>query len=90
MTTTPASPLEKEYRYYLDHLSEMVKQFEDKVVVIKDQQVIGVFESDLAAVEATQPRHTPGTFLVHRVHADDAVRRQTFQSRVSFRPSPAG
>jgi hypothetical protein len=86
VTTTPASPLEKEYRYYLAHLSEMVEKFDGKVVVIKDQQVIGTFDSDLAAVAETKKRHAPGTFLVHRVHPDDAEQRWTFHSRVSFEP----
>ena len=86
VSATATSPLEAEYRYYLDHLPEIAEQFAGKVVVIKDQKIIGVFESDLAAMMEMKERHAPGTFLVHRVHADDAVRRQVFHSRASFEP----
>jgi hypothetical protein len=90
VTLTPTSPLEKEYRYYLDHLPEMVGRFEGKVVVIKDQEVLGIFESDLEALAETQQRHSPGTFLVHRVHRKDGETRQIFHSRASFEPRHVG
>jgi hypothetical protein len=81
-----ASPLEKEYRYYLEHLPELVEQYDGKVVVIKDERVIGAFESDLTAVAETKKHFAPGTFLVHHVSPDEAQHPQTFHSRVSFKP----
>ena len=77
-------PLEKEFRYYLDHQDELVKKHDGKFVVIKNNEVIGVFEDDLTAVSETQKRHELGTFLVQKVEPGTGAYTQTFHSRVAF------
>ena len=42
--------LEKEFQYYLDNQNELVKEYNGKVVVIKDQAVIGAYDSDFEAI----------------------------------------
>ena len=59
-----ARPLEREFQYFLDHQKELVTKHRDKVLVIKDEQVIGVYDSALQAVKETVREHEPGTFLV--------------------------
>ncbi len=83
MTTPPTSPILQEYRYYLDHLPEMVERYEGKVVVIKDRQVIGTFDRELPAIAETKKHHIPGTFLVHRVRREE---EPWILSRVFFEP----
>ena len=39
------SPLEKEFKYYLEKQEELVKKYNGKVLVIKDCEVIGVYNS---------------------------------------------
>jgi hypothetical protein len=76
--------LKKEFQYYLDHQDELVSQYNGKVVVIKDQAVIGVFDSELLAVQETTKKHPLGTFLVQRcLPGKDSV-TQVFHSRVAF------
>lgn len=58
--------LKKEFQYYLDHQDELVKEYNGKVVVIKDQEVIGAYDSVVDAVLESNKTHTPGTFLVQR------------------------
>ena len=33
------NPLEKEFKYYLEHQDELVKQYDGKFIVIKEGQV---------------------------------------------------
>jgi hypothetical protein len=80
-----ASPLQKEFDYYLGHQEELVAKFRGRVVAIKDQKVIGDYESDLAAVAAVQKLgHKLGSFLVQKVEPGSAGYTQTFHSRVAF------
>ena len=76
--------LEKEFEYYLSHQQEMVEKYDGKVIVIKNNEVLGVYDSELSAVTMTQERHQLGTFLVQRVSAGDEAYTATFNSRVAF------
>ena len=61
--------LKMEFDYYLAHQEEMVEKYDGSFIVIKDQQVIGNFDSDATAVIQTERIHPLGTFLVQRVSA---------------------
>jgi len=58
--------LEKEFRYYLAKQAELVKMYNGKVLVIKDQKVIGIYGSEVEAVTTTMKEHKLGTFLVQK------------------------
>jgi hypothetical protein len=77
-------PLEKEFQYYLAHQQELVSKYDGKVVVIRDQKVIGTFDDEMSAIAETSKQHPLGTFLVQTVSAGSAGHTQTFHSRVAF------
>ena len=79
-----ASPLEKEFEYYLDHQDELVKKYNGKFVVIKGCSVIGAYDSELQALEETTKIHEMGTFLVQKCEPGSDSYTQSFHSRVSF------
>jgi hypothetical protein len=76
--------LTREFDYYLAHQQELARQYSGKFLVIKGQTVIGVFDSELEAVQKTSKSHELGTFLVQKCEASDQSHTQTFHSRVSF------
>lgn len=76
--------LEKEFQYYLDHQSKLVKEYNDKFIVIKDQKVIGSYDNELEAYESTKKDHKVGTFLIQHVSSGEENYTQTYHSRVSF------
>lgn len=78
-----ATNLKDEFEYYLSKQDEMVKQYNGKVVVIKDRKVIGVFDNQETAVLETQKAHDLGTFLVQKVEPGSGGYTQTFHSRVA-------
>ena len=78
------SPLKPEFDYYLANQAELVKKYNGKFVVIKNRQVIGVYDDQASAVSETRKTHELGTFLVQKVEAGPAAYTQTFHSRVAF------
>lgn len=79
-----SSTLQKEFDFYLSHQDVLVEKYNGRVIVIKDGIVIGVYDSELDAINETQKTHPMGTFLVQSVSEGDSEYSQTFHSRVVF------
>ncbi len=77
-----ASELEKEFQFYLDHQDELVAKYQGKFVVIKDEKVLGAYNSMLEAVNETSKEHPLGTFLVQECEPGEGSYTQTYHSRV--------
>ena len=76
--------LDKEFKYYKDHQEELVKEYNGKFVVIKDETILGAYESELKALTETKKKHKVGTFLIQHVSPGEESYSQTFHSRVAF------
>ena len=74
--------LAKEFDYYLAHQGELVQQYDGKVIVIKDGDVLGAYDSHTEAIVETQKHHELGTFLVQAVSAGSEAYTQRFHSRI--------
>lgn len=72
------------FRYYISHQDEMVKKYNGKFIVIKDNEVLGAYDDELTAISETQKQHSLGTFLIQKVSPGDSEYSQTFHSRVVF------
>jgi hypothetical protein len=55
----------KEFLWYKEHKAELIQQYYDRYVVIKNEQVIGAFGSRALARQQTLKNHKPGTFIIH-------------------------
>jgi len=76
--------LEKEFRFFVDHQDELVEKYNGKVLVIKNEKVIGTYDSELDALIETRKKHKEGTFLIQKCEAGSDVYTATFHSRVAF------
>ena len=74
--------IEKEFRYYVENRTELSAKYEGKVLVIKDQKVIGVYHSESEALKKTVGNHDLGTFLIQACSSDPNSVVNTFHSRV--------
>ena len=81
---TMTKPLEKEFHYYIEHQEELLKEYDGKFIVIKDETVIGVFDDEMKAIEETSKKHKIGTFLVQKCGPGSESYTQTYHSRVAF------
>jgi hypothetical protein len=76
--------LDREFKYYLDHKEEFINKYLGKFLIIKDESVIGVFDSDLDAYSFGTSKFILGTFLIQQCLPGEENYSQTFHSRVSF------
>jgi len=75
--------LKKEFHYYLKHQDELVASHNGKYIVLKDQKVIGVYDTEAEAIEQTLKEHQLGSFLVQLCSPGNESYTQTFHSRVA-------
>ena len=77
-------PLEKEFNYYIENQKELVKKYNGKFIVIKNKKIIGVFDSELKAIEEISKTEKLGTFLIQKCEPGVESYTQIYNSRVTF------
>lgn len=82
--TEQTEQLEKEFKYYLAHQDELAKLHNGKFIVIKNYQVIGVYDSEYEAITETSKQHELGTFLVQQCERGTNSYMQMYHSRVTL------
>ena len=78
-----SNDLKRAFEFYLANQDAMVEQYNGRFIVIKDDEVVGAYDSDLEAVTKTKKVHSLGTFLVQKVSAGEADYTATFHSSSS-------
>lgn len=76
--------LKKEFDYYISHQNELVEKYNGKYIVIKDEKVIGEYDTAEAAITETARGHAVGTFLVQKCSPGTDDYTITFHSRVAL------
>jgi hypothetical protein len=79
-----ASPLEKEFLFYLENHSRLLSTYRGKYVLIRDERILGAFDSEMDAIKAGVDKFPLGTFLVQRCEPGEESYTQTFHSSVVF------
>ena len=67
MNTSGSSPLEREIAYYERERDRLVAQHLGKFVVIKGEELLGAFDTPLAAYEAAVAKYGREPFLTRQV-----------------------
>jgi hypothetical protein len=75
--------LEKEFKYYLDHQEDLVKQYDGKFLVIVGDKVVGAYPTKIEAYNKSKEKFELGTFLVQHCSTGNQDYSRTFYSRVS-------
>jgi hypothetical protein len=76
--------LDKEFKYYMDHQEELVKKFDGKFLVIRDETVEGAYNNQLEAYTEAKKKYEVGTFLIQHCSAGEENYSHSFHSRVAF------
>ena len=74
--------IEQEFQYYLQHQNEFVTQYNNRYLVIHNQQVVGDYATFADAVTDAQRRYQPGTFIVQRCSEGPKDYTFSYHSRV--------
>lgn len=76
--------LEEEFNYFLVNLDDLLKKYEGKYVVIKNNCVLGAYGTIEDAIIETQKTEPLGTFLVQKCDADKNNYTCTYHSRAYY------
>lgn len=79
------NPLTKEFNFFIENQDDLVSKYSGKVVVIKNCEVIGVYDNELTAINQTKKIHAVGSFLVQVCKPGSDTFTQTYHSRVIVR-----
>lgn len=72
------------FKYYLDNQIELVSKYDGKFLVIKDNSVVGVFDTQEEAYVDSVSKYELGTFLIQKCTAGEDEYTQHYYSRVAF------
>ena len=75
--------LAKEFDYYVRNQKELAHKHMGKFLVIRGEQVVDVYETELDAYRDGAKKFELGTFLIQQALPGDANITQTFHSRVT-------
>lgn len=76
--------LEEEYNYFKTHKKELLENYRNKFVVIKNKELIGAYDTEKEAYDSTVNTHAVGTFLIQKCVENEEELIQSFHSRVIF------
>jgi hypothetical protein len=74
--------LDLEFQYYIDNQAELVQRYNNRFLVIKDQEVKGDYESQGEAYEDARKKYELGTFLIQHCSSGPESYTHIFHSRV--------
>ncbi|MBU1297577.1 MAG: hypothetical protein KKF20_01215 [Bacteroidetes bacterium] len=77
--------LEKEFKYYKEHQDELVARYKGKFLIIQDERVIAVYDTEMEAYSEAKKKFESGTFLIQQCLPGKNSYTQTFHSRVAFK-----
>jgi hypothetical protein len=75
--------LDVEYSYYKRNQKAFLEKYRNKVLVIKEEKIIGVYEDEATAYKESVSKYKLGTFLIQKCVPDEET-IQTFHSNVIF------
>jgi len=74
--------LEKELEYYKLHQDELVKKYNGKFIVISNNDVVGVYDTEMEAYQDSMKKYGAGKFFIQKVSPGENDYTATFHSRV--------
>ena len=55
---------EKELDYFITHQCELLQQYRGKILVLKDENVVGAYQNVLEAYTKAQEKYEVGSFMI--------------------------
>lgn len=65
--------LDLEYEFYKANKKSLLSKYEDKFIVIVGEEVVGVYDNQIEAIDNAAKDCKPGTFLLQHVCKEEEV-----------------
>ena len=82
----PSDTLDRQLAYFRRHQKELAEEHHGKVALIRDEDVVGFFDSDTEAYAAAVKDGTIGSVLIRKCLRLEEERPQEFHSRIRVSP----
>ncbi len=76
--------LRDELDFFIANQEELVRKHRGKVLVLRNREVVGVFDTPLAAYLDAQSRYEPGTYAIQKCAPGPEAYTVTIASSMSF------
>jgi hypothetical protein len=73
-----------DYEYFTKNLKELYAKYGHKFIVIKNEEVIGAYDTFDVAFDTTMQTEELGTFIIQECVSDPTELVQSFQGNVTF------
>lgn len=74
--------MDSDFEFFKRNMVDLYKEYGDRFIVIKDERVLGVYDSFEKAINETLKTEKLGDFLVQQCTDNDANFTHVFQSNV--------
>ena len=74
----------KNFDYFIEHLDEFLKEHYGKFVVVKDEEVLGFYDSFDEAIEEALKEYEIGTFIVQECVNNERSANTFYSNNVCF------
>lgn len=74
--------LDKEFKYFLDNQQELVQKHPNKFLIIRDDRVVGVYNSHMDAYKNGVNKYGLGNFLIQHCFPGKLSTTHTFHSQI--------
>ncbi len=74
----------EDFKWYVKNQEELLKEYNGKVLAIKNEKVLGAYGTEIEALTETTKQHDQGTFIIQKCTPGDQDYTITFHSRVAF------
>lgn len=61
----------KDFNYFIEHYQEFYREYGHKFIAIKNEQVLGAYETEAMAIDETAKNYPFGTFIVQECNGDE-------------------
>lgn len=62
----------EDFDFFLEHYNELFEKYGRKFVVIKNKNILGVYDTEVDAINATSKTYPIGSFIVQECNGDES------------------
>ncbi len=62
----------KDFEYFIEHYQELYEKYGHKFIAIKNKTVLGVYNSEIAAMDDISKQYPLGTFIIQECNGDES------------------
>lgn len=61
-----------DFNFFVENYNELYKKYGHKFIVIKNHEILGVYDDVVSAINITSEKHPLGTFIVQECNGDES------------------